>query len=203
MTDFDFDCMQKKRLAHQAFHRKRGSKSRRCSLSTDHMTQGQWKERNGKIVTVNLNRPTTWDNFKALSKESQEEYLRYLSDFYGANSTNLSEMFDMSVNTVRRYIQSADLNIRFPVGRSMSAGQRAAWERFLHSETQTDDGPDTQTPCQAQEEAPAESVCEPMLMKEVSLCFTGPIDIEMISNSLRSILGGGCRGEVRITCGLL
>ena len=33
MNDFDFDCLQKKRLAQQAKYRKRGSKSKKCTPS--------------------------------------------------------------------------------------------------------------------------------------------------------------------------
>lgn len=39
MNDFEFDCLQKKRLAQQAKYRKRGSKSKKCPMSTDHMTK--------------------------------------------------------------------------------------------------------------------------------------------------------------------
>lgn len=42
MNDFDFDCLQKKRLAQQAKYRKRGSKSKKCTMSTDYMTTKQW-----------------------------------------------------------------------------------------------------------------------------------------------------------------
>lgn len=70
MSDFEYDCWQRKRLAQQAKYRKCGSKSKKCSMSTDHMTQKQWKERNGKVVTVNLNQPITWDEFKALTSLS-------------------------------------------------------------------------------------------------------------------------------------
>ena len=130
MNDFDYENYQKKRLAHQASHRKCGSKSRRCPMSTDYMTQKQWKERNGKVVSLNFDKPTTWENFKELSKGVQEGHL---AETYNANATNLAEMFGMSVATVRRHIQSADLDIKFRVGHSMNAEQRDAWERFLHS----------------------------------------------------------------------
>ena len=44
MSDFEYDCWQRKRIAQQAKYRKCGSKSKKCSMSTDHMTQKQWKE---------------------------------------------------------------------------------------------------------------------------------------------------------------
>lgn len=48
MNDFEFDCLQKKRLAQQAKYRKRGSKSKKCPMSTDHMTKKQWIEKDGE-----------------------------------------------------------------------------------------------------------------------------------------------------------
>ena len=78
VNDFDYDCLQKKRLAQQAKYRKRGSKSKKCTMSTDYMTQKQWKERNGAVVEANFNQPISWDTFKELSKSTQEEYLRHL-----------------------------------------------------------------------------------------------------------------------------
>ena len=82
MSDFEYDCWQRKRIAQQAKYRKCGSKSKKCSMSTDHMTQKQWKERNGKVVTVNLNQPITWDDFKALTASMQEEQQHLTAGFY-------------------------------------------------------------------------------------------------------------------------
>lgn len=45
MNDFDYEVLQKKRLARQAFHKKGESKSRKCPMSTDRMTRKQWIEK--------------------------------------------------------------------------------------------------------------------------------------------------------------
>lgn len=42
----------------------------------------------------------------------------------------------------------------------------------------------------------------PMKMSELSLCFVGPINVEMIANSLKRILGNDPSGEIRIVCRL-
>lgn len=204
MNDFDYENYQKKRLAHQASHRKRGSKSKRCPMSTDYMTQKQWKERNGKVVSVNFDKPTSWANFKELSKGAQEEYLRHLAETYNANATNLAEMFGMSVATIRRHIQSADLDIRFRVGHSMNAEQREAWEQFLHSAQGyiVVEGVDESKLHEMSNTSPIEPMPAPMKMSEFSLCFVGPINVEMVANSLKRILGDNASGEVRVVCSL-
>ena len=38
MNDFDYDALQKKRIAAGARHMKRGSRSKRCSLPSDNLT---------------------------------------------------------------------------------------------------------------------------------------------------------------------
>lgn len=134
MDDFTYDCWQKKQLAQQARHRKRGSKSRKCSLPSDNLTKKQWKERNGKTLSINLNQPTSWEIFKEVSKPTQEEYLNHLLAIYGANATSLAAMFHVQPLTIRRFIQTNGLAVKFPVGHSMNAEQREAWGQFLKGE---------------------------------------------------------------------
>ena len=141
MDDFTYDCLQRKRLAQQAKYRKCGSKSRKCPLSTDHMTTKQWRERCGNIVSINMNGPVSWNSFKELSKQTQEEYIRGLIETYGANATSLATMFNVKPLTVRRYIAARELNVAFQVGRSMNAAQKLAWENFLN-DGKTDTEPD-------------------------------------------------------------
>lgn len=203
MSDFEYDCWQRKRLAQQAKYRKCGSKSKKCSMSTDHMTQKQWKERNGKVVTVNLNQPITWNDFKALTTSMQEEYLRHMMENYGANATSFAAMFGVQPLTIRRHIQMNKLNIKFPVGHSMSAAQKDAWDELLRGETPDKDTKEVDVvedapTIEPNEAAPRQS----MDMKRFSLCFNGRIDVSMIANSLVHILGDNAVGEVEIVCNL-
>lgn len=201
MTDFEYDCLQKKRLARQALHKKNGSKSRRCPMSTDHMTEKQWKERNGKVVSVNFDKPTSWDNFRELSKGPQEQYLQKLSETYGANATNLAEMFGVSVSTIRRHIQSVGLDIKFHVGHSMNGEQRAAWEAFLGGKAPQPIPQTVRAP--EPEEPPKVCADTSMRMDNFSLSFSGDINVDMIANSLKHILGGRATGRVEIVCSLM
>ena len=60
MNDFDYDALQKKRIASGAFHMKRGSRSKRCSLPSDNLTPAQLKRRNGPVSTYKLDQPMSW-----------------------------------------------------------------------------------------------------------------------------------------------
>lgn len=199
MNDFDYDCYQRKQIAQQARRRKCGSKSRRCNLPSDNITKKQWKERNGETVSVNMNQPLSWEMFKSVSKPTQEEYLTHLLEVFCVNATSLADMFQVRPAVVRRYIQSRELAINFPVGRYMNTSQRAAWERFLKSGTTVGDAPSVDLPVEDIHSEKAAATT----MKKVSLTFSGKIDIPMIANSLRQILGENATGEVEISCQLL
>ena len=196
MNDFEFDCLQKKRLAQQAKYRKRGSKSKKCPMSTDHMTKKQWIERCVKIVTIKMDSPVSWASFKELSKQTQEEYLKNLMEKYHINASSLAEMFHITPITVRRHIATQGLAVSFPVGHSMNAEDRRAWELFLSGDAVE----------QSENEVSAENeeTCdeEPMSMCSFSLRFSGKIDVSMISNSLIRILGDHSVGEIEVTCNL-
>ena len=50
MNDFDFDVLQKKRIARGAYHRKNGSKSKRCTLPSDYLTAAEKRKLNGEVM---------------------------------------------------------------------------------------------------------------------------------------------------------
>ena len=189
MNDFEFDCLQKKRLAQQAKYRKRGSKSKKCPMSTDHMTKKQWIERCGKIVTIKMDSPVSWASFKELSKQTQEEYLKNLMEKYHINASSLAEMFHITPITVRRHIATQGL----AVCHSMNAEDRRAWELFLSGDA-------SENEVSAENEETCDE--EPMSMCSFSLRFSGKIDVSMISNSLIRILGDHSVGEIEVTCNL-
>lgn len=70
MNDFDYDIVQKKRVARGAFahvNRKRG----KCRLPSDYLTAAQKKEMNGAVKTYNITRPMTAD-FAGMGKRLRE-----------------------------------------------------------------------------------------------------------------------------------
>ena len=93
MNDFDYDVLQKKRTAAGARHMKRGSRSKRCSLPSDHLTPAQLKRRNGPVSTYKLDAPMRWDDFKAMPVDLQKQYLTNLVEAYAATNEMLGDMF--------------------------------------------------------------------------------------------------------------
>lgn len=223
MTDFDYDCLQKKRIANQARYRKNGSKSKKCSLPSDRLTHKQWKERCGPVVSFNFNRPMNWDTFKKLSTIVQTEYITNLQKKYGVTAVDLGDMFGVRALTVRKHVDANGLNITFPRGHSMNAERRAVWNEFLGVvPTNVADSVLENTVEEAPVEEVAEGVVEAgvltdqtepdtviapmepkgMNMKKFCLQFAGVIDVNMIANSLKLILGDQSNGELEIICNL-
>ena len=230
MNDFDFDCMQKKRLASQARHKKNGSKSKKCSLPSDRLTHKQWKDRCGAVVSYNFGYPMNWEDFKQMPERIQAEYITNLQKKYSATATDLAKMFGVKPLTVARHVASKNLNVAFHRGKSMTQAQREEWGKFLNEDCLVDTADETlvvapdifesnvqelEVPeqenrpelapvvfCKHNDE-PAEPEREKMAMKMISLMFNGAIDIDSIANSLRLILGNRSNGSVEIVCRLM
>ena len=207
MSDFEFDCMKKKQLAGQAKYRKRGSKSKKCSLPSDGMTQKQWKEKCGPVISYNPNKPMIWDDFKKLPTHIQAEYITNLQQKFGVTAVDLGKMFGVQALTVRKHADANNLGVEFPRGHALSAAKKAEWEKFVCPEqeesqafVEPDDGDDW--PVEKPTDNPAPAQTEVMKMKNLSLRFSGNIDVNMIANSLKWILGESSSGELEIICNL-
>lgn len=101
MNDFDYDCMQKKRIARGAFahiNRKRGG----CSLPSDTITEKQRKEKNGEVKSYNITRPMPLEEFKEMLDDLKREYLRNMQSC-GAAATYLADEMGCCSATIREY----------------------------------------------------------------------------------------------------
>lgn len=228
MTDFAYDCLQKKRLAQQAKYRKNGSKSKKCTLPSDRLTNRQWKERCGPVMSYSMGVPVVWDAFKNFPLDIQKEYITSLQNKYGATATDLGKMFGVKALTVRKHSDKYGLGLTFPRGHSMNPAERAEWRKFLGEEEEVvetvaahadetvsktvvevhdeDEAPALET-VQVPEDTSAPPAAAPVepnatTMTQVSLKFSGAINIDMIANSLRQILGNQSSGELEIICNL-
>lgn len=225
MTDFDYECWQKKILARQASHKKNGSKSKKCSFPSDYLTKKQIKERNGVIVSINLDEPMKWEIFTTLSPKTQSDYLRHIIQKYGATQTNIANMFGIAQSSFWRYCRTSDIDIKFSKGHRKSEEQQQAWDEFLikfgitpkatkvANPKSTDVETITEIP-EVSAESNTELINESlssdkdvktddteistMKMNTVSLSFSGKIDINQIANSLRLILGDSAVGHLNI-----
>ena len=196
MNAFDSEVRERKRLVSSARHKKNGSKSKRCSLPSDHLTERQWKARCGEIMEYKLSSPVPWAEFKRYPRDIQEMYIQNMGEKYHVTAADLGRLFGCHYATISRFCQKQGLHVPFAVGRRMSAEEKAAFEKLF-----------TQVVAPAQETAELEcpdveelDKVPPMSMRSFSVHFDGPFDPTMVLNSLSSILHDGERVSIYITC---
>ena len=137
MNDFDYDVRQKKIVARGAAHRKNGSKSKRCSLPSDNLTEAQKRKLNGPCATVKLDQPMDWVAFKSLPEGLRREYLERLMDDYRAGQKMLGAMFGVSTWSVSQEMKRLGVKA-FPAhGCSENKGRgheikMSKWEAFCN-----------------------------------------------------------------------
>lgn len=227
MTDFEYDCLQKKRTANQARYRKRGSKSKKCNLPSDRLTNKQWKDKCGPVITYSLNKPMIWDDFKKMPAYVQAEYITSLQKKFGVTAVDLGNMFGVRALTVRKHADANKLGVEFPRGHAMNAARRAEWAQFIGEENHEEVNipspanlPESSNPVvfntdeyedkcflqpeEQEEDGNAVMPLEPkaMCMKKFTLQFAGAIDVNAVANSLKLILGDKSEGELEIICNL-
>ena len=134
MNDFDYDVMQKKRIARGASRMKRGSKSKKCTLPSDYLTAAQKRRLNGPVSTYKLDEPMSWESFKAMPEDLQKKYILRLQENYGANDEMIGKMFKKS-DTIALRLRNT-LNIK-PLGncklnRKEKAIRDAKWDAFCN-----------------------------------------------------------------------
>lgn len=101
MTDekycFVEDLRARKAEKTGAAHRKIGSKSKKCSLPSDFLTEKQKRELSGECMSYDLTKVYSWQDFKALPKHIQQEYIQRLVDKYGVGVRTISQtLFGLS-----------------------------------------------------------------------------------------------------------
>ena len=205
---FNCDVREKKQIANQARYRKCGSKSKKCSLGSDHLTQKQWAERCGETVTYNFGKPILWQDFCELPIHIQKEYLVNLINKYKTTASDLAKMFGITPQTVTKHCNGEDIGIHFSPGKRMPKESRYAFEQFCsgvdHEHGQEDvvvakkEAVVEKDVCSIRENNATQS--PNMSMTEFALSFSGNFNQEMIYNSIATILPKGVPVKVDIKC---
>ena len=200
MNDFDYDVMQKKRIAASARHRVCGSKTRFVSLPSDHMTDAQLKRRNGPVSTYKLGEPMPWKGFKQLPDDLKRAYLEQLHTLYGATDNMLASMFGTSSLTIRHMRKSLGLlwrNTRIP--RAEILARDAKWAAFCNGiiggkPGETDmlpsDGAVAAGADDTQPEAPVPAAPE-ISLDSFGVSFVGTLTCESLSLAIQKLKAVG------------
>lgn len=197
MHDFDFDIMEKKRIAQGARARKCGSKSRKCTLPSDYLTAAQKKGLNGKVSTYNLSGPMTYSKFRVMPDDLQKEYLLKLRNDMGATLPAIGEMMQCSPETVRQALMRHGISTNI---KRMSFESKLRWNAWLKGE-QLNDRAEVPAPAPSEtpvsEDKPVPAPYMPCALNSCDMQLRGTKDeILATLGTLLSCMGDG-RLELR------
>ena len=187
MNDFDYDVLQRKRIASGARHIKKGSRSKKCTLPSDLLTAKQRKELNGTVETYNLNEPKTWRNFKKMPLDIQQEYIDSVQRRFDVRQKPLSEMFGVRATSMCHYFKVNGLRWGDASCELSREDALNAWEQFVGGGKTTPEFEDTE---KREADVPVEEPVRIRSRAEVtkgSISFTG--NMADICSELVSWLG--------------
>lgn len=203
MTDFDYDVLQKKRLAASARHRVCGSKSKKCTLPSDYLTPAQIKARSGPCMKYQLNKPMSYATFKAMPRDLQAEYLNSLHARFGVGATAIGkDMFKVSANMLWQYLAFHEMSM--PKGKRLDAREQGVWWLWLNGATEDEADCEPAEPEAAEDAAVKATTEEPastMEVDELTAVFSGVFDANRFIKwmSMLPIPQGNVRIKVEVT----
>ena len=202
MHDFDFDIMEKKRIAQGARARKCGSESRKCTLPSDYLTAAQKKGLNGKVSTYNLSEPMTYSKFRVMPDDLQKEYLLKLRNEMGASLTAIGKMMQCSPETVRQALMRHGIPTNI---KRMSFESKLRWDAWLKGEQLNNDRAEAEAPAPAPSEAPVSEDKPAPAPSEVPVSEDKPVPTPYIPCALNScdMQLRGTKDEILATLGTL
>lgn len=180
MNDFDFDIVEKKRMARGARCKKNGSKSKRCTLPSDNLTPAQRKALSGPVSSYSMNLPMEWEVFKSIPKDLQQSYIDTLqSRFCVPVSTISKELFRLSSYGLRAYMNRNDMRFIAERGKRLSAEARQSWEDFLNSgerQEEPESGADSETDDFCEDGGDEMPEADRFMARNISAEFVGTFD---------------------------
>ena len=120
MTEFEYDCLQKKRTAHSA--RLRVGARRAVSLPSDNLNPAELQGRNGPCRVYRLGVPMDIGQFEAMPRDLQRTYLRRLRQ-RGGSTEAVRAMLGISGQQMQQILEQARVTLDQP--------DQAAWAAFL------------------------------------------------------------------------
>lgn len=197
-ASFYDEVRSRKALLSSSRKRVCGRKSRSCKLPQDHMTQKQWKERNGKVKMFNIHEAMTWEAFCALPRDLQQDHLTYLSSQFTLSWAGLCSCFRDSpaVSEVRELISKNGLRFSASKGRVSQSTQKAiaSFVGILPSPPANEKKTEERKP--KSEKPPAN---KDFVTKGFSIAFEGIPDLVVISDFLHKHLPRSTPCEVTIS----
>ncbi len=113
MKDEEFifyqDIKEKKSIGRGIFCKKNGSKSKQCTLPSDKLTRKEKLALNGEVISWNMKKFYSWEEFKSMPNDIQVEYVNSLINRYDVGLSVISkEVFGKSRQVLSTYFSRKD-----------------------------------------------------------------------------------------------
>lgn len=136
---FYSEVRERKAVGRGGYHKKGGSKSKKCNLPSDNLSERGWRKMNGPVNTINMNAPMAWGEFKELRADLKEQYIRNLVERFGVTKAALAEVFGINVTTFMRYTKDVNMGELFYAGKKMKVVEKKAFYEFFGITTEESD----------------------------------------------------------------
>lgn len=114
MTDLQYvyqsDIREKKSTGRGIFHKKNGSKSKKCTLPSDYMTRKEKMAMSGECKTYDMRKFYTYEEFKQFPDDIQLQYLNSLINRYDVTIAAIAdELFHITPTGLYKYLRKHEL----------------------------------------------------------------------------------------------
>ena len=157
MNDFDYDCLQKKRIAKCAKNHVNARRGR-CKLPHEYLSAKERNALNGEVKTYNLKAPMSNEEFKGLRRDLKASYLKYLQEEFRATDPMIADLFGVTpgrIGQIRKKLGVESLGKGARTARAQLDSWNA-WRNGGHTATEAPyqvtgyDEPETETTAAAE-----------------------------------------------------
>lgn len=182
------DSIEKKRIAASA-HKQRShcGKGGSVKFPSDFMKKKELRAMNGPVEEFNLNKPMSWEEFKALPDDLKITYIKKLRERFDIPNNAIAEMLGVHAATLCGYLKCLGLG----VGKNAGGGRK--WDKdgfaeWCGKKDETENMPDVESEVIEESHTPC---CETNILvpKTGELNFEG--DLDDILRTVRMVLRGG------------
>lgn len=125
------DVKERNAMKSGAFHKVKGSKSKRCTLPSDNLTPAQKRKMNGPVKEYELHKAMSWKEFKALPVDLQQVHIDYIQRRFRVGATTIStEVFELSQYGLSSHMKAKGLTHTQYVGKHVSDETREAIRKW-------------------------------------------------------------------------
>ena len=98
--------VKEKAITARSSHKIGSSRRKRCTFSTDRMTQKECEKLNGPIHTITPGKPMTWGAFRSIPDTLQTKYIKDILEKYKVGPNAIARMFGTSGSNCGNYLRS-------------------------------------------------------------------------------------------------